>query len=197
MKLSVVILNYNVRYFLELCLKSVEASLVNIDAEIIVVDNQSSDDSCDMVKTKFPKVKLIENNDNFGFSKGNNIAVAEAKGEYVCILNPDTVVEEHTFEDLLQFADNQSNLGILGCRLIDGQGRFLPESKRNVPRPMVAIKKMLGFPKSYYVSDLDEKSIGNSSVFVGAFMLMKRDIYNQVQGFDEDYFMAIKLDLKS
>ncbi|WP_040251693.1 glycosyltransferase family 2 protein [Psychroserpens mesophilus] len=189
MKLSVVILNYNVRYFLELCLKSVEASLVHIDAEIIVVDNQSSDDSCLMVKTMFPKVKLIENKDNFGFSKGNNIAVAEAIGEYVCILNPDTVVAENTFEDLLQFADQQSNLGILGCRLIDGQGRFLPESKRNVPRPLIAIKKMLGFSKSYYTSDLNEKSIGNASVFVGAFMLMKRDIYNQVQGFDEDYFM--------
>lgn len=172
-----------------MCLKSVEASLVNIDAEIIVVDNQSSDDSCDMVKTMFPKVKLIENKDNFGFSKGNNIAVAEAIGEYVCILNPDTVVAEDTFEDLLRFADTQSNLGILGCRLIDGQGRFLPESKRNVPRPMIAVKKMLGFTKPYYVSDLDEKDIGNSPVFVGAFMIMKRSIYNQVNGFDEDYFM--------
>lgn len=189
MKLSVIILNYNVRYFLELCLKSVEASLVNIDAEIIVIDNLSSDDSCDMVKTKFPNVKLIANKKNHGFSKGNNIGVEQAKGEYLCILNPDTVVAENTFEDLLQFADQQSNLGILGCRLIDGHGRFLPESKRNVPRPMVAIKKMFGFSKSYYVSNLDEKSIGNSSVFVGAFMILKRDIYNEVGGFDEDYFM--------
>jgi GT2 family glycosyltransferase len=189
LQLSVIILNYNVRFFLELCLKSVEASLLHLDAEIIVVDNQSSDESCEMVKRLFPKVKLIQNAENYGFSKGNNIAVAEAKGEYVCILNPDTVVAENTFEDLLQFADKQSNLGILGCRLIDGQGRFLPESKRHVPRPIVAIKKMLGFPKSYYVSNLDEKDIGNSPVFVGAFMLMKRDVYNQVQGFDEDYFM--------
>ncbi|WP_456442500.1 glycosyltransferase family 2 protein [Psychroserpens sp.] len=189
MKLSVIILNYNVRYFLELCLKSVEASLVNIDAEIIVIDNLSSDDSCVMVKTMFPKVKLIENKENYGFSKGNNIGVAQAKGNYICVLNPDTVVAEDTFESLLQFANQRSNLGILGCRLIDGQGHFLPESKRNVPRPMTAIKKMLGFSKSYYVSGLDEKSIGKSSVFVGAFMIMKRDIYNQVGGFDEDYFM--------
>jgi len=189
LQLSVIILNYNVRYFLELCLESVEASLVNIDAEIIVIDNLSSDDSREMVKTLFPKVKLIENKDNYGFSKGNNIGVAQAKGDYVCILNPDTVVAENTFENLLQFADQQSNLGILGCRLIDGQGHFLPESKRNVPSPMVAIKKMIGFSESYYVSDLDEKNIGNSPIFVGAFMIMKRDIYNQVGGFDEDYFM--------
>ena len=109
--------------------------------------------------------------------------MAQAKGEYVCILNPDTVVSEDTFEDLLQFADQQTNLGILGCRLIDGHGQFLPESKRNVPSPLVAIKKMLGFPKSYYVSNLDEKDIGNSPVFVGAFMIMKRSIYNQVRRF--------------
>lgn len=189
MKLSVIILNYNVRHFLELCLKSVEASLVNIDAEIIVIDNLSSDDSCNMVKTLFPKVKLIENKENYGFSKGNNIGVAQAKGDYLCILNPDTVVAEDTFESLLQFADQQSNLGILACRLIDGHGCFLPESKRNVPRPMVAIKKMLGFSKSYYVSNLDEESIGKSPVFVGAFMIMKKDVYNKVEGFDEDYFM--------
>ena len=176
-------------HFLELCLKSVEASLINIDAEIIVIDNLSSDDSCDMVKTLFPKIKLIANKENYGFSKGNNIGIDQAKGDYVCILNPDTVVSENTFEKLLQFADKQTNLGILGCRLIDGQGRFLPESKRNVPRPMVAIKKMLGFPKSYYVSNLDEKGVGSSPVFVGAFMIMKREIYNQVGGFDEDYFM--------
>ncbi|MBR9844670.1 MAG: glycosyltransferase family 2 protein [Algicola sp.] len=189
MKLSVIILNYNVRYFLELCLKSVQAALVDIDSEIIVVDNLSSDDSCNMIKTLFPKVKLIQNKENSGFSKGNNIGVAQAKGEYLCILNPDTVVAENTFQDLLRFADQQSNLGILGCRLIDGQGRFLPESKRNVPGPLVAIKKMLGFPKSYYVSDLDEKNVGNAPVFVGAFMIMSKEIYNQVEGFDEDYFM--------
>ncbi|WCO00950.1 glycosyltransferase family 2 protein [Psychroserpens ponticola] len=189
MKLSVIILNYNVRHFLELCLQSVEAALVNIDSEIIVIDNLSSDESCDMVKATFPKIKLIQNTKNYGFSKGNNIGVAQAKGDYICILNPDTVVAEDTFETLLHFANQQSNLGILGCRLVDGQGRFLPESKRNVPRPIVAIKKILGFSKSYYVSDLDESGIGNSPVFVGAFMIMKRAIYSQVKGFDEDYFM--------
>ena len=189
MKLSIIILNYNVRHFLELCLKSVEASLVNIDAEIIVVDNLSSDNSCDMVKQMFPHVKLIQNKENYGFSKGNNIGVAQAKGEYVCILNPDTVVAEDTFENILECIVNKSQIGILGCRLIDGQGHFLPESKRYVPTPSVAIKKMLGLTDSYYVKTLNELSFGKVPVLVGAFMVMRKKIYDEVNGFDEDYFM--------
>lgn len=189
MQLSVVILNYNVRYFLELCLKSVEAALINIESEIIVVDNLSTDDSCVMVKRQFPKVKLITNNENFGFSKGNNIGVSQAKGEYVCILNPDTVVAEDTFQKLLNSAKTNENLGIMSCRLIDGRGQFLPESKRHIPLPKVAMKKILGMSKSYYVSELADADTGSVPVFVGAFMLMKRSVYNEVNGFDEDYFM--------
>jgi GT2 family glycosyltransferase len=97
MQLSIIILNYNVRYFLEQCVLSVQRALENIDGEIIVIDNASFDASCEMMKTKFPHIKLIENQDNLGFPKGNNIGVAQAKGEYICILNPDTVVEEDTF----------------------------------------------------------------------------------------------------
>lgn len=189
MKLSVIILNYNVRYFLELCIKSVQAATQHLDAEIIVVDNNSKDDSCAMVKSVFPDVKLIENKDNSGFSKGNNIGVAQAKGEYLCILNPDTVVGEDTFTSLLTYADSLSNLGIVGCQLIDGRGRFLPESKRNVPTPLVAMKKTLGISDSYYVSDLEASGVGKVDVFVGAFMLLKKTVYIEVGGFDEDYFM--------
>ncbi|MEY8847458.1 glycosyltransferase family 2 protein [Psychroserpens sp. XS_ASV72] len=189
MKLSVVILNYNVRYFLELCLKSVQASIKNLDAEIIVVDNNSSDDSCAMVRSQFPEIKLIENQQNLGFSKGNNIGVSKAKGHYVCILNPDTVVAEDTFEKALAFADSKEDLGALGCRLIDGKGQFLPESKRYVPTPNVAIKKMLGFTDSYYVKTLNEHKTGSVPILVGAFMLLKKKVYVQVNGFDEDYFM--------
>lgn len=189
MKLSVIILNYNVRHFLELCIKSVEAALVSIDSEIIVIDNLSQDDSCDIVKRQFPKVKLIENSENFGFSKGNNIAVQQAKGEYLCILNPDTVVAEDTFEMLLHFSEEKKNLGIIGCRLIDGKGQFLPESKRNVPTPNVAIKKIFGNSDDYYASSLKEDSVGSVPVLVGAFMWLKRSVYNEVRGFDEDYFM--------
>lgn len=177
------------RYFLELCLKSVVAATSKIDAEIIVVDNQSTDDSCNMLKTNFPEVKLIENTVNYGFSKGNNIGVAEAKGEYVCILNPDTVVSEDTFIKILEFAEKESHLGIVGCKLIDGTGAFLQESKRNVPTPEVALKKILGDSYSYYANHLRENNIGKVDILVGAFMLIKRDVYHLVGGFDEDYFM--------
>ncbi|MFC0605236.1 glycosyltransferase family 2 protein [Winogradskyella pulchriflava] len=189
MKLSVIILNYNVRYFLELCLKSVEAAIKELDAEIIVVDNNSPDDSCEMVKSLFPNVKLIENKENFGFSKGNNIGVAEAKGEYLCILNPDTVVAEDTFFKLLKFADSKENLGIVGCQLIDGKGQFLPESKRNVPTTKIAFQKMVGYANNYYNLNIDKDGIGKTDVLVGAFMLLKQEVYNNVGGFDEDYFM--------
>lgn len=189
MKLSVIILNYNVRYFLELCLQSVEQAIACIDAEVIVVDNNSMDESCDMIRNKFPNVKLISNVENLGFSKGNNIGVQQAQGEYVCVLNPDTVVSEDTFTNLIAFAEQQINLGIVGCKLIDGTGRFLPESKRNLPRPLVALKKLLGFSNSYYANNLNENDTGEVPVLVGAFMLLKRNLYQQLQGFDEDFFM--------
>ncbi len=177
------------RYFLELCLKSVEAAIQNIDAEIIVVDNNSPDDSCQMVAELFPSVKLIENKDNSGFSKGNNIGVAQAKGEYLCILNPDTVIAEDTFLKLIDFADSKENLGIIGCQLIDGKGKFLPESKRNIPSPKVSLKKMLGNNKDYYSNHIQVYSKGKVEVLVGAFMFLKQNVYNVVGGFDEDYFM--------
>ena len=189
MQLSVVILNYNVRYFLELCLKSVQASISNLDAEIIVVDNLSNDDSCQMVKELFPEVILIENKGNYGFSKGNNIGVAKAKGDFVCILNPDTVIAEDTFKILLEYADSIPKLGIIGCKLVDGKGCFLPESKRNVPSPWISIKKILGDSSAYYANHLREGEIGEVDVLVGAFMLLERKVYNEIGGFDEDYFM--------
>ncbi|MGV3696270.1 glycosyltransferase family 2 protein [Flavobacterium sp.] len=198
MQLSVIILNYNVRYFLELCVLSVQKAIQNLDAEIIVIDNNSSDDSCEMMKQRFPQINLIENKENSGFPKGNNIAVKQAKGEYLCILNPDTVVGEDTFEKVLAFAKSKTELGILGCKLIDGTGNFLPESKRGVPTPWVAFTKIFGlykiFPKSslfnkYYAQHLDENQTGEVDILVGAFMVMKRELYNQLEGFDENCFM--------
>ena len=189
MKLSVVILNYNVRYFLELCLKSTYEAIKNLEAEIIVVDNNSEDGSCEMIRQNFPNVILIENKENFGFSKGNNIGVAQSKGEYICILNPDTVVPEDIFESLIDFSQNNTNVGIVGCKLINGGGAYLPESKRNIPFVKVAFKKLLGHPNEYYASHLDENDKGKVDVLVGAFMLMKRKVYQDVRGFDEDYFM--------
>lgn len=189
MKLSVVILNYNVRYFLELCIKSVERAIEKIDAEIIVIDNNSPDDSCTMVKQVFPHITLIENNENVGFSKANNQAVKQAKGEYVCILNPDTVVAEDTFIKIFEFADSKADIGIVGCRLIDGTGSFLPESKRNVPTVKVASLKMMGNSDRYYANHIEETDIAEASIFVGAFMVIKKKIYEALNGFDEDFFM--------
>jgi GT2 family glycosyltransferase len=198
MQLSVIILNYNVRYFLEQCLASVQEALIGINSEIIVVDNLSSDDSCDMIKSRFPNIKLIENDSNLGFPKGNNIGVASANGDYICILNPDTVVAEDTFEKILAFAEKQVNLGIVGCKLIDGSGNFLPESKRGIPTPVVALTKIFGlyklFPNCklfnrYYAQHLSENKTGNVAILVGAFMIMKRDLYNEIGGFDENCFM--------
>lgn len=198
MQLSVIILNYNVRYFLELCILSVQKAIQNIDAEIIVIDNNSSDDSCAMMKQRFPNVKLILNVENFGFPKGNNIGVAVAKGEYICILNPDTVVAEDTFIKVLTFAKKQHNLGIVGCKLIDGTGNFLPESKRGIPTPWISFTKIFGlykyFPKSklfnqYYAQHLNENQTGEVAILVGAFMVLKRELYNEIGGFDENCFM--------
>lgn len=198
MQLSVIILNYNVRHFLELCVLSVQNALQNMDAEIIVVDNNSSDDSCVMMKQHFPNVKLIENKENVGFPKGNNIGVAQAKGEYICILNPDTVVAEDTFEKMLNTEHWKLNTGIIGCKLIDGTGNFLPESKRGIPTPWVAFTKIFGlyklFPKSklfnqYYAQHVSENETGKVDILVGAFMVMQRELYNEIGGFDENCFM--------
>jgi GT2 family glycosyltransferase len=196
MQLSIIILNYNVRYFLELCVLSVQNGIQDIDAEIIVIDNNSQDDSCEMMKKRFPNIKLIENKENSGFPKGNNIGVAAAKGEYICILNPDTVVAEDTFSKVLAFAKKQKELGIVGVKLIDGTGNFLPESKRGIPTPFVAFTKITGLykilPKTfgkYYAQHLSENQTGKVDILVGAFMLMKRDLYLEIGGFDENCFM--------
>ena len=198
MQLSVIILNYNVRFFLELCVLSVQNAIQNLDAEIIVIDNNSSDNSCAMMKQCFPNIKLIQNKENSGFPKGNNIGVATAKGEYICILNPDTVVAEDTFEKILAFAKSKTDLGLVGCKLIDGTGNFLPESKRGIPTPWVAFTKIFGlykfFPNSslfnnYYAQHLNENQTGKVDILVGAFMVMKRELYNEIGGFDEKCFM--------
>ena len=152
MQLSIIILNYNVRYFLETCVLSVQKAIEHLDAEIIVVDNNSSDDSCKIMKTRFPDIQLIENKQNVGFPKGNNIGIAKAKGEFICILNPDTAVAEDTFTKILaQFSNEKFNseIGIVGCKLTDGCGNFLPESKRGIPTPWVAFTKIFGLYKMF------------------------------------------------
>jgi O-antigen biosynthesis protein len=198
MKLSVVIVNYNVKHFLEQCLHSVEKALQNLEGEVFVVDNNSVDGSNGMVVHKFPWVKLIANKQNLGFSKANNQAIRQATGEYILLLNPDTVVEEDTFEKIVAFMDEHPEAGGLGVKMIDGRGNFLPESKRGLPTPWVAFYKIFGisalFPQSrrfgkYHVSYLNENETHEVDVLAGAFMLMRKAALDKVGLLDEDYFM--------
>ena len=198
MKLTVIIVNYNVEYFLEQCLRSVEIAIKNIDAEVFVVDNNSVDGSLKMLNEKFSWVKLIANKDNLGFSKANNQAIAFAKGEYVLLLNPDTVVENDTFTKVIDYMDNHSDAGGLGVKMIDGKGNFLPESKRGLPTPEVAFYKIFGlskiFPDSkrfgkYHLSYLDNNQIHEIEILAGAFMLMRKSVLDKIGFLDEDFFM--------
>lgn len=198
MKLTVVIVNYNVKHFLEQCLYSVEKAMKNVAAEVFVVDNNSVDGSTGMLIHKFPWVKLIANKINLGFSKANNQAMRQAKGEYILLLNPDTVVEEDTFEKVLAFMDAHPGAGGLGVKMIDGKGKFLPESKRGLPTPWVAFHKVFGlsalFKKSktfgkYHLSYLSNDEVHEIDVLAGAFMLMRKEALDKVGLLDEDYFM--------
>ncbi|MDV7187115.1 glycosyltransferase family 2 protein [Lutibacter sp. TH_r2] len=193
MDISVVIVNYNVQYFLEQCILSVQAASKNCITEIIVVDNNSKDGSCEMLQKKYPSVILIANKNNTGFSKANNQGVEIATGKYVLILNPDTVLAEDTFDKLLLFAKKRSNIGIIGVKLVDGTGKFLPESKRGIPTPRVSFNKLFGVSSKqtgkYYATHINENETGVVDVLVGAFMFIKKVVYIEVKGFDEDYFM--------
>ena len=198
MKLSIVIVNYNVKYFLEQCLYAATKAASKLGSEIIVVDNDSVDGSCQMVAEKFPMVTLIANKVNVGFSKANNQAIRIAKGEYILLLNPDTVVEEDSFIKIVGFMDKTPDAGGLGVKMIDGKGRFLPESKRGLPTPEIAFWKMFGFsslfPRSkrfgrYHLGYLDKDQIHEVDVLAGAFMLLRRQTLDKVGLLDEDYFM--------
>lgn len=188
-KLSIIIVNYNVQYFLEQCILSVKAAAHDMNIEIIVVDNNSIDDSCEMVQMKFPEIQLIANLKNVGFSMANNQGVERATGEYILILNPDTVIPEDTFERIIDFAQQQDNLGALGVKFIDGTGNFLPECKRNIPTVRIARKKILGNSNKYYAGQISENKNKKIEILSGAFMLMKRKIFLEIEGFDERYFM--------
>lgn len=198
MQLSVIIVNYNVKYFLEQCLQSVLKAGAGIAMEVFVVDNNSVDGSVEMVREKFPTVQLIANTDNKGFSSANNQAIRLSSGAYCLLLNPDTVVEEDTFRKVLEFMDAHPDAGGLGVKMIDGAGKFLPESKRGLPTPMVAFYKIFGlsllFPKSrifgrYHLGFLDNEKIHEVDVLAGAFMLLRRETLDKTGLLDESFFM--------
>jgi GT2 family glycosyltransferase len=196
--LSIIIVNYNVRYFIEACLHSVEKACKNIEAEIFVVDNASTDDSKLVLPTLFPNVHFIWNEVNLGFSKANNLAIKKATGQYILFLNPDTIVPEDCFEKCLSFFSTHHDAGALGVHMIDGNGNFHKESKRSFPAPAVSFYKMIGlsnlFPNSklfaaYYAGHLPENKTASVEVLSGAFMMISKKIMDRVKGFDEDYFM--------
>ena len=198
MKLSVVIVNYNVAFFLEQCLRSVYKAMQGIEGEVFVVDNHSVDNSVRMVREKFPQVKLIANTENTGFSKANNQALALATGQYVLLLNPDTVVEEDTFSTCIKFMDAHAEAGACGVRLIDGKGNYLPESKRGLPTPEVAFYKIFGlsslFPRSkrfgkYHLGYLSKDETNEIEVLSGAFMFMRKAALDKSGFLDEAFFM--------
>lgn len=192
MQLSVIILNYNVKHFLVQCIASVFAATKTIDAEIIVVDNASTDGSMDLIRDLFPSIKCIQNDQNIGFSKAYNFAVGHAQGDYLCILNPDTLVGEHIFSEVLSCAARTHNLGAIGVRYIDGAGIFLPECKRQVPSPLGTFNKLMGrlnATPGYYDHALTPAAQGPTDILAGAFMVLKKAAYLDVGGFDETYFM--------
>ncbi len=198
MKLSIVIVNYNVKHFIDQCLHSVEKAIKRLDAEVFVVDNNSVDGSCTLIREKFPWVHLIENKDNVGFSKANNQAINISKGTYVLLLNPDTVLEEDSLEKVLDFADAHPDAGGIGVKMIDGKGNFLPESKRALPTPTVSFYKISGlsklFPHSkrfarYHMGHLDKDETHQVEVLAGAFMLLRKDVLDEIGLLDETFFM--------
>lgn len=198
MKLSIIIVNYNVKYFLEQALISAQKAAEKISAEIIVVDNHSADGSVEFIQHKFPSVKIIANKKNSGFSVANNQGINIASGEYVLLLNPDTVVQEDTFEKCISFLDTHSDAGALGVKMIDGKGNFLAESKRAFPSPQVAFFKAFGlatlFPKSktfgkYHLGYLDEDETHEVDVLAGAFMMIRKKVLNEIGLLDETFFM--------
>lgn len=198
MDLSVVIVNYNVQYFLDQCLKSVFASGSSLNMEVFVVDNNSVDGSLEMIRQKYQRVNLIANSQNLGFSRASNQGIAASKGRYILLLNPDTVVEDDTLPRAVQFMDHNPEAGGLGVKMLDGQGRFLPESKRGLPTPAVAFFKIFGlsalFPKSktfgkYHLGFLDPDQTHQVEVLSGAFMLLRRKALEKTGYLDEEFFM--------
>jgi GT2 family glycosyltransferase len=198
MELSVIIVSYNVKDFLERCLDSVRSAVERIECEIFVVDNNSADGSAEMLKRQFPEVKLIANRINSGFSVANNLAIRKSSGQFMLLLNPDTLVEKDTFQKCIDFMNSHPDAGALGVRMINGEGKYIPESKRAFPSAQTAIFKTTGlshlFPHSplinrYYLPQINEMETSLTEVISGAFMFLRREALEKSGPLDEDFFM--------
>ena len=193
---SVIIVSYKVRYYIEQCLNSVLRSVP--DAQILVVDNKSDDGSVEYLRERFPQAEIIANDFNAGFGKANNMALAKATGKYVLFLNPDTVVAERTIPGCTEYMESHPEVGAIGVRMQYGNGRFALESRRSLPTPSVSFWHMTGlgklFPKSkvfarYHLTYLDKDSECPIDVVSGAYMFIRKEALDKVGGFDEAFFM--------
>ncbi len=198
MILSVIIVNYNVKILLRECLDSVSTAIAELDAEVFIVDNASTDNSIELLQPLFPQFHFIRNDINTGFAKANNQALALASGKFILFLNPDTLVPPSCFYKCISFMEQHEDAGALGVKMINGKNEFLKESKRGFPSPMVSFWKMTGiaglFPRSpvfakYYLGHLDENTINKVDVLSGAFMFVRKDVLDITGGFDERFFM--------
>ena len=198
MKLSVIIVNYKVKHYLEQCLRSVAEASRGIAVEVIVVDNASGDGSVEYLSERFPDVTIIASEENLGFARANNLAIRNSHGQYVLLLNPDTIVAEDTFRDFISFMDSTPDAGGCGAYMLHTDGSFAPESRRGLPTPFVAFCKMSGlaslFPKSrtfgrYYMRYLNENEVNRIEIMSGAFMFLRRDALDKAGLLDEDFFM--------
>ncbi len=198
MLLSIVIVSYNASYFLEQCLFSVRKAIQTLPCEVIVVDNASRDGTAAMIRSRFPDVKLIVNNDNPGFARANNQAALISKGKYVLFLNPDTIIPEDCLSECIRFMESNPLAGACGLRMIDGSGQYLPESKRGHPTAWASFTKMTGlstlfgssrFFAGYYLGHLDARRVQVVDALAGAFMMVSKTLLESTGGFDERFFM--------
>lgn len=198
MQLSVIIVNYNVKHFLEQCLHSVQKAMTGINGEVIVVDNNSSDDSIDYLEPIFSTIRFVRNTENKGFSKACNQGLRLASGEYILFLNPDTIIPEDCFHKCISFFQAHGDAGAIGIKMLDGSGKFLNESKRSFPNPLTSLYKLFGFSKlfpespvfsKYHLGHLDENESNEVDVLAGAFMMIRKKVLDEVGSFDEIFFM--------
>ncbi len=198
MDLSIIIVNYNVKEFIQNLLESIKSASKRISTEVIIVDNASDDGSVELIRHKYPAVKLIVNSRNLGFSKANNLGLKEATGKYLLLLNPDTLVKEDTFEKMIAFFESTPDAGMAGCKLLNTDGTLQLACRRGFPGPWASFTKVTGlstlFPKSplfarYNLTYLDENKTYSVDAISGAFMMMRREVYEKTGGLDETFFM--------
>ncbi len=196
--ISIIIINYNVKVYLQKCIQSILKYIDLNNYEIIIVDNNSSDESVRMIKENFNNIKIIQNNKNLGFSKAVNIGINNSKGDFIALVNPDTIFEENSILTLKNFLINKNNIGVVGCKILNPNRTFQLSSRRGFPYILNLFYKFIGlnriFPKStifskYNQTYISEDKIQDIESVSGALMVFKKDIINHIGNFDEQFFL--------